>query len=282
MTSHHSRFSSFSSFGCSNDGEAFRRRIHAMARHHVSGHAAKIDPNWHSVDICFDHHERVDHDDADASLTDACRVEFGYRPTSVTLVGPKVGEVSLTNEIFRIIPEPLVMLMRTCDVLQDWHHTLSNPRHVIELVDGKTVIRFENCVSGVVRNVRGDSFDVESLGLEDRLDEDQKHYTRERLLREFKIDAYRGEAVDVSYFPFLPKEGMTLNTVEEYREMCRIQHERYETERPQREAEVAARRAAEEAVWTPEQRARHERLRQRAAAQAGIIRGLLPVLPQPE
>lgn len=279
MAYDYTRSQSFEVFACLNDGNSLRRRIHAMARHYVSSHAAKIDANWHSVEIRFDslyvaNRERLELPIADKN---ACRVEFDYRPSSVTLIGPKVGHVSLTEEIFRMIPEPLVALMRMCDVLRPWNHTLCNPKHVIELIEGKTLVHFENCVGGVVRNVRGDSFDVEGL-VHDDLGEDQRHYTRERLLEEFKDDGLNCQAVDVDYLPFLPQDGMPLNTVEDVREHARVQREKYEAERPQREAEAAARAAAKEAALPPEVRARRDAFRARLAAQAGLVRKVLPHL----
>lgn len=284
MTYNQDRYRAFEYFACDTNGNSLRRRIHAMARHYVSSHVAKLDPNWHSVEISFDDMHRPSSELIERPLTDkdACRVEFDYRPSEFVLVGPKVGHVNLMEQAFQMIPEPLFMLMRACDVMKAWFHTLYNPKHVIELVDGKTVIDFENCEHGVVRNVNGEKFDVEYFGCtpsgEKQLVE---HYTLKRLLREMQMDEMRCQAVGVDYFPFLPFEGMSRNTVEEYNEYTRIACARHQAKREAERAQQEAEEAAAYAALSPEERATVDARRAEMAAQAQLVHGLMPLLPHP-
>lgn len=290
MSKDYSRSWSFNTFFCSKEGHSLVRKIHAMARGLVTEKLAKIDSNWHSLRVEFDGY--VKNDALDKPVTDegACNVEFDYRPKLVLLVGPNVGNVDLTEEAFDLLPEPLLVLMRTCDVLKHWFHTLYNPKHVIELIDGKTIINFENCTSGVVRNVRNnDAFDVESLPGEITLVErDQVHFTRASLLAGFEAEGHCGQPVDVNYFPLLPQHGIAINNVDDLREADRISREKWEADRPRREAEAAARRAAEEAekaaayaALSPEEKEKHDARQRRFKAQAELTRTLLQVLPGP-
>jgi len=210
MTTNRDRSRYFSRFAFSRDGLSLNRRIHAIARHHAGLHASSIDPNWHSVNIQFDYADAQGFLDLNTSAKDECRLTFDYRPTLVELVGPKVGHVDLTASAFKVIPEPICMLMRTCGEIGGRYsmlavHTLHNPEHAIELIDGKTVIVFENCAAGIVRNVRGDIFDIEDLRGLIPLHETQMHYTRQTLMRDLKVDGMCGQACDVDYRPFLPR-----------------------------------------------------------------------------
>lgn len=257
-----------------------------MACHHISGHVAKLDPNWHSVSIRFNDLHSPQRKLVERPLTDkdACLAEFDYRPAQVILVGPKVGHVLLTEEIFWMIPEPLLALMRMCDVFKPWTHSLKNKGHVIELIEGRTIIQFENCVSGVVRNVRGDEFDVEhfesNLG-PSPCDGKVEHYTRARLVEELKMDDCRCQAVDVRYLPYLPHNGRPMDTVEAVREANRVAREEWEAEEPARRAQRDALIAARRAGLSQEKRAEEEAYRERLKAQAEVAHALLPHLPKP-
>lgn len=275
----------FNRFACNDDGNSIRRRIHAMARHYAAGHMAKLDANWHSIEFEFSQEGMYRGEILELPLSDegACRVEFDYRPARVVLVGPNVGHVTLTDEVFRFIPEPLVMLMRACDVLQEWFHTLHNPKHHIELVDGKTVIKFENCASGVVRNVRGveEEFDIEPLQPNFGLSTDQRHFTRASLMEGFRIDGYVGQPVDVDYFPRLSRDGQLLKTPEEYIEHGRIAREKFDAERAAERVRREAEAAAAEAALTPEQRAERDARNEKLRAEGRLLRRLLKVTPGP-
>ncbi len=254
-----------------------------MARHYISGPAAKMDPNWLSVEICFDKPENgfIGRQIADK---DACHAEIDYRPSRVILVGPKVGHVLLTEEIFGMIPEPLLILMRTCHMLGATRFALDNPKHEIELIDGKTVIQFENCLSGVVRNVNGDEFDVEHFESDfgsSPCDGEIVHYTRKQLLEEMKMDGYNCQAVDFRYLPYLSEDGKPMNTVEDVREANRIARGEWEAGEPARQAQREAEEAARYAALSPEERAEEDAFRDRMKAQAAIVHALLPHLPQP-
>jgi len=288
----HSRFSAFDDFACSRNGNSLNRRIHAMARHYASSHVAKIDPNWHSIEIHFSNPHGPSSELYKRPLTDkdACHVEFDYRPSEFVLVGPAVGHVNLMERIFQVIPESLFILMRTFDVMKTWFHTLYNPKHVIELIDGKTIIVFENCEQGVVRNVNGNEFDIEYLGMTPSAEKRRvvKHYTRERLLQEMTresslgpLDKHFGEPVGVDYFPFLPLEGMTRNTVDEYNETHYAMVKKFEAKQAQREAEQKAQEATRRANLTDEERRAEDEETEAARAQGQIVRALLPLLPTP-
>ncbi|MDD2786168.1 MAG: hypothetical protein PHS79_04755 [Patescibacteria group bacterium] len=283
MSHSDSRYLSFHHFDCSKNGWALSRRINAMARHYMTGYAEKIDANWLEVIIEFKEsytHEMIEKPFVDP---DSCRVTIDYRPTRIQVVGPNVGHHVLpVGEIFAVIPEPLLVFMCACSLLNRGHHVLRNPKHRIELIDGKTIIEFENCTAGVVRNVvNDDEFDVEDLAGQIKLDpSDQKHFTRATLQAGFKIEGLYGQPVCVDYFPLLPSNGIAINNADDVRESHRIDAARWEAERPQREAARAAEEAAAEAALTPEQRARRDAFRRRMAAQAEIIKTLMPVLPK--
>ncbi len=250
----------FERFAYGLNGSSFIQRLHAMARHYISGHVAKIDPNWHRVEIEFEGKCRRLEERSQTEL-EACRVEFCYRPSSVVLVGPKVGHVLLIDRIFEMIPGPLLALVRMSDVIRHTQHTLYNPKHNIELIDGKTIIGFEICTDGVVRNVRGDEFDVEGMGCGgagDFCPGDFMHYTRSRLLEELKSKEEHGQACDIDYLPYLPYDGRTFNTAEEVveaRQQARTkQLEELRAEQEQQRREEAA---AYEAL-SPEKKAAHD------------------------
>lgn len=219
--SYNPRWAVFEGFADSDEGRALSRRIDAMVMRHFRPHASKLDPNWQCLKIRFadfvDLQRRLPLED-----TDACKVEFDYRPKWAILIGPKVGNMPLTTEVFGMVPEPLLALMRMSDALhrKPVSHLLWNPKHNIELIDGKTVVRFENCVQGVVRNVRGDEFDVEifdgSFG-SPPTDGEVEHYTRERLMAEIDMEVFQCQAVGIDYLPYTSENGTRLETAEEVR-----------------------------------------------------------------
>ncbi len=257
-----------------------------MACHSIGGHVAKLDPNWHEVSIQFSGLHDPQRKLVERPLTDkdACLVEFDYRPAQVILVGPKVGHMLLTEEIFGMIPEPLLALMRMCDVFKPWTHSLKNKAHVIELIEGRTVIQFENCVSGVVRNVRGDEFDVEHFESNfgpSPCDGKIEHYTRARLLEELEMDDCRCQAVDVRYLPYLPHDGRLMDTVEAVREANRIAREAWEAREPARRARRDVEKATRRAALSPEERVEEDAYCERLKAQAEVAHALLPHLPKP-
>lgn len=223
MDESHSRWVSFEAFVCGREGSALYHRIHAMARHHLNRHAVKIDPNWRRAEIIFDQNQYYPGEKmSKLPLTDigACRAELDYRPTSVLMSGPKSGNVELSAEIFGMIPESLIAFMRLFDIFKPWPHVLYNPRHQIELIDGKTVIEFENGEEGVVRNVRGDEFDVEifdSVFGTPPNDGAVMHYTRDQLMAEMAMDAFECQAVGVDYLPYVGTNGVRLETAEDVR-----------------------------------------------------------------
>lgn len=279
----YSRIFGFYNFAYSKDGASLNRKIHAMARGYATKRLVEIEPNWHSLTVRFDDSISTEVLRKPVTEEGACRIEFDYRPTSVVLVGPNVGNVDLTKEIFTFIPEPLFVLMRMCNVTEGGYHVLYNPKHVIELLDGKTIIKFENCTSGVVRNVKNDEFDVEDFD-----ERDQVHFTRASLMEGFKVQDCRGQPVDVDYFPLLREDGTQIATVEDLFEDQRRANEAWKADRPRREAEEAVRRAAEEAekaaayaALSPEEKERHDARQKSFAAQAEIARALLKVLPGP-
>lgn len=290
----HSRFSSFENFAFSREGNALRRYVNTIARRAMGSSLAELDPNWHSVSFQFDDAHDPQRKLFERSLTDkdACRVEFDYRPSRVILVGPKVGNMLLTCEqVFGMVPEPLVALMRMGAVLRLCFRKLHNPRHVIELIDGRTVIEFENCTSGVVRNVRpseGDAFDVEGIDQIELDERDQVHFTRASLMEGFKVEGLLGQPVDVDYFPLLAADGTPINSVEELIERRRREREAWEADAHRREAEAAARQAAKKqaeaeayAALSPEEKAKVDARKARLAVQAGIARSLARFLPHP-
>ncbi len=212
------RYSTFHSFALGRNGSSIRHRIHAMARHYASSYMAKIDPNWHSIEIYFNDPYSACSNLIQGSTTseDECLVELDYRPSKFVLVGPQVGNANITEQVFQAIPEPLVMLIRALDVIraQDFHE-LRNPKHAIELIDGKTIIEFEGDVIGVVRNINGEKFDVEYIGPTVAIGQ-VVHYTVSKLHQEIGANSHAyGTAVDVDYLPHLPRKGKSQNTAEE-------------------------------------------------------------------
>lgn len=285
------RFRAFEDFACSRNGNSLRRRVHAMARHYASSHAAKLDPNWHSIAVRFNEYyiqQQLTH----RSVTDkdACRVVFDYRPSRFVLECPKLGHVDLTEEAFQVIPESLFILMRVHDLFKEWPHTLYNPKHEVELIEGRTLVHFENCMTGVVRNVSGEEFDVEfftgNFGCPSSCDGEIEHYTLERLKQEFEIDGMCCQAVDVGYLPFVTSDGRKLETADDVREEDRRQSEIAERERAEEEAKAAEAEAARRAALSPEERQREdeerEEERKRIEAQAALANRLLPLLPGPD
>lgn len=281
MTNNIDRSSDFDSFACSREGQALQQHVFGVAARHLAKSVAELDPNWHSVRFCFSSVCLLRRELTERPLTDkdACRLELDYRPTQVVLVGPRVGHMLLTEEVFGMVPEPILALMCSFDFFGSHFHTVRNPKHVIELVDGKTIIEFENCTKGVVRNVRNDdAFDVETLPGEIDLDDDQTSFTRASLKEQFKIEACHGQAVDVDYFPLLGESGPIRN-VDEFREAHRIAQEKWETEYAVYEAARERARAEDYAALSLEEKKEYDQTEARLEAQLDIVNDVLPLLP---
>ena len=278
------RFSTFYDFAKGPMGKEFWGRSLTHLRRRLAEFASTVDANWHSVEIAFPGCNEAwkTFFDRPSDDKDARRLEFNYQP-KVTLVGPKVGHMSITDKIFDIVPEPLIAFLCMQDLLGHQNLDVSNPDHVVEIIEGRTVVIFENCVTGVVRNVQGDTFDVEGFALEgvEQLDEDQSHFTRAKFFAELEMEEPWGQATAVRYLPYLPEDGMLMDTVEAVREVRRLQAEKwqaeYDAQAPQREAEEARRREEEAAAYAAlpdDERAEVDARRAAAEAQASIIHGL--------
>ena len=119
---------------------------------------AKIDPNWATVIIEF--YDRIFDRDKDLAGL------FNYRystPKSVILNGPKRGDVPLRYKLHEAISCELLAKIR--DVLvrtNEKRFEIFNPNHQVEILNGQTVILFENCEYGIVQNYTtpNGSFDV--------------------------------------------------------------------------------------------------------------------------
>jgi hypothetical protein len=225
------RFWVFEGFACGRDGNELSRRVAEMALARATEKLQAIDPNWSGLDITFGGDMGyASCIDFPLEHADACRLNFDYRPKSVILKGPKQGHVDVTAKIFTIIPEPLVALMHTLDQFKPWFRNLYNPKHEIELIEGRTIVKFENCMRGVVRCVRGEEFYVELFEYGARFDGDVKHYSLEQLKAEINQGGDHGQAVDVDYFPCLRDDGTRINDLEELRERWKVVAERERVE----------------------------------------------------
>lgn len=116
--------------------------------------------------------------------------------------GPLQGDTSLKDVVLDLVPKEV---LQSEHMRQVW---FVNPDHRVELLVGRAVIDFENCQEGYVSRAEGDTFEVTYLtGSEESIGQVET-YTRERLEDELTWwDTMAGQAVGVTYAPFLTKDG---------------------------------------------------------------------------
>lgn len=249
-----------------------RRRIHGAVIAKLRPHMEKIDPNWRCCRLGFEQLP-FDKKDHDRKVPSDGRLDLSLKFAYAFFNGPAQGDVDLMDVIETLIPEPLVALLRVFDAYEDWHISFTNPKHQIQLIPGRVLIGFENCMDGYVKSVDGEQFTVEILGMLETTfggTGEVYEYTLDQLKKELKDDGMNCQAVSVSYFPFLVGDGKKMETPVEL-----MQHREEQAEINRAEME---RRDAEREAMKPKREVDPE-LEARLAAQAEVARELAPHLP---
>lgn len=110
----------------------------------MQGFLREIDPNWYRLHFVFQngfHPVFLPENTRTRSLGDLCAIE------SCILNGPRYGSVVIPREVVeRLIPLRELMLIALN------FNSISNPDFVLELLDERTRIIFENTQTGIVRS----------------------------------------------------------------------------------------------------------------------------------
>ncbi len=189
-----------------------------MLRHFLGQHAKAIEPNWYQIVVEFGEDENdLDFLKRGIDEQDACRVSFDYRPTAVTLIGPKHGHTDWTRIALQLAPEQLFMLVCLSQRLfGDTRHVLCNPKHHLELIEGKTLLRIKDGSEHVVCHAMDEYFDTETLNVEEKSFVESPGRTCCAYVPSLLSDLTKPDEdpfyIGFTYLPLLPLNGMPMDT----------------------------------------------------------------------
>lgn len=175
----------------------------------------RIDSNWYFAEITFTEPTKRRVRGPDNRV-----LSKTFQPVCAHFNGPRYGSVEIpVDAIQALLSEPLMVMLRTCADYHDFHCGNAirfwNPRYRLELINGRTLIHFENCDLGRVENFNHKTRDFEIYILNDLCSQRVvrvESYTIGQIKREFAMTKQQCQAVGLEYLssnitsPFLEVE----------------------------------------------------------------------------
>jgi len=179
----------------------------------LAPHLDALDPNWCEATLRYKKEAPRHENYVEGVVIDDTLTADNF---FAVMNGPKNGDIDITALALECLGQALTInALRT----NEGRRAVPNPHHRIELIGGMTMVSFENCEDGYVTNVNHvrQCFDIvvfSGLGVKNSEPFRTERYRFGQIENEMTWESEAGEAVGVSYFPRIGRNGVIASIAE--------------------------------------------------------------------